>query len=156
MEKDNWDPEFIKKTKIENEKRKKHLATKKKRMYKKRIISIALLVMFLLPRRAVDEVQARAQPRPPGPVHHQRHPLGGRAKEEYKAKENSTDMHIPRGNTWHDEDASKENRKIKNLCHQNFSSKYKMCKNLSRGVGKFFGVLFLGHGATDASSFVSD
>ena len=48
MEKDNWDPEFIKKTKIENEKRKKHLAAKKKRMYKKRIISIALLVMFLL------------------------------------------------------------------------------------------------------------
>ncbi len=48
MGKDNWDPEFIKKTKIENEKRKKHLAAKKKRMYKKRIISIALLVMFLL------------------------------------------------------------------------------------------------------------
>ena len=48
MEKDNWDPEFIKKMKIENEKRKKHLAAKKKRMYKKRIISIALLVMFLL------------------------------------------------------------------------------------------------------------
>ena len=45
MEKDNWDPEFIKKTKIENEKRKKHLAAKKKRMYKKRIISITLLVM---------------------------------------------------------------------------------------------------------------
>ena len=31
MEKDNWDPEFIKKTKIENEKRKKHLAAKKKK-----------------------------------------------------------------------------------------------------------------------------
>ena len=30
MEKDNWDPEFIKKTKIENEKRKKHFSCEEK------------------------------------------------------------------------------------------------------------------------------